>query len=75
MQYSQQILIDEIIKLSPDKVGKALSFVRYLEKEPDSETEILLAPSEEAELRELLASGDFVSAPDVLSRIEALPND
>ena len=37
MTIAQQSLYDEIVKLPPEKLGKAISFVRYLEQEPELE--------------------------------------
>ncbi|MDR1616262.1 MAG: hypothetical protein LBR98_04550 [Syntrophomonadaceae bacterium] len=73
MEQAQRILFKEISKLPLEKVDKALSFIRYLEQEPD--TELFLEPAEEAELRALLASGDTVDAGELLPRIKGLPND
>jgi hypothetical protein len=71
MQQAQNILFDRISKLPLEKVGKALSFVRYLEQEP--EPELLFDPVEETELRELLDSGDFVDSSALLAKIKGLP--
>ena len=72
MQHSaQKRLFDEISQLPFEKVGKALSFIRYLEQEP--ETELLLDLGEEAEVRELLASGDVVDSDEVFAKIKKLP--
>jgi len=65
--------MDEASRLPIEKVGKALSFIRYLNQE--NEPELLLDSDEEAELHELLLSGDFVEATEVLMRIDELPND
>ena len=35
MAIAHQFLYDEIVKLPPSKLSKVLSFVRYLEQEPD----------------------------------------
>ena len=40
-----KILFGEILKLPLEKVGKVLSFVRYLERE--AETELLISTDEE----------------------------
>jgi len=73
MSFAQRALFDEIAKLPLEKIGKVLSFVRYLEQEPESE--LLLDPAEELELHQLLAGDAFVDASDVLAKIEALPDD
>ncbi|MCL2003737.1 MAG: hypothetical protein FWG72_07015 [Oscillospiraceae bacterium] len=57
MTQAHQILFDEIARLPIEKVGKAISFVRYLEQEP--EQDLFIAPEEEDELLEILTSGDF----------------
>ena len=72
MTQAHQHLYDAITKLPLEKVGKALSFVRYLEQEPESE--LLLDPMEETELLDHLGSNETVAASEVLSKIMALPN-
>jgi hypothetical protein len=42
---------------------------------PDTETVLFVDEQEENELHELFRSGDTVAASDVLTKIEALPND
>jgi len=73
MEQARQLLVDEVSRLPLEKVGKALSFLRYLEQEP--EPVLLIDPVEENELHELLASGDFVSSSELKAKIEAMPND
>ena len=73
MSISHQTLINEISKLPLNKVGKALSYVRYLEQE--TESDIILDPDEENELYSLYASGEFVDSSDVLGKIRELPDD
>ncbi len=73
MQEFNQLLYDEISKLPLEKIGKALSYVRYLKQEP--EVVLVLTPDEEKELDDLYASGDFVSSEEVLAMIEAMPDD
>jgi len=73
MTQTQKYLCDTILKLPVDKVGKVLSFVRYLEQEP--EAELFLDPVEESELYELLASGDLVDSAALLTKIRDLPDD
>jgi hypothetical protein len=68
-----RVLSEEIARLPLEKIGKAVSFVRYLSQE--SETELVLDPGEEAALRADLMSGDFVGASNVLAKIEELPDD
>ena len=70
---AHKFLYDEIIKLPPEKVGKALSFVRYLVQEP--EAELFLDTMEEIELHELRISDDFVDSSDILAKIMELSND
>ncbi|MCL1808072.1 MAG: hypothetical protein FWG31_10280 [Oscillospiraceae bacterium] len=73
MSNAHQYLYDEISKLPLEKVGKAISFIRYLEQEP--ELELVLDPDEEEEMQKLLHSGDFVNGSDMLASIKALPDD
>jgi len=73
MTQAHKSLYDEISRLPLEKIGKALSFVRYLAQEPEMEPFLDLA--EEAELHGLLASGDFVDASEVLAKIMDLPDD
>jgi|GEM_PF-1400480 len=68
-----QLLFDEISKLPLEKVGKALSFIRYLKQEQDHE--LMIDPFEEAELLELLQTGETIEASELLAKIEALPDD
>ena len=67
MELARKLLIEEAARLPLTKIGKALSFIRFLDQEPDEE--LLLDPEEEAELREILASDDFISSDDVLTRL------
>jgi len=64
------MLYDEIIKLPFEKIDKAISFIRYLEKE--TEQELILDEDEEDELLDILNSSDFVASSDVLSKIKGL---
>ena len=73
MTQPHRILFEEISKLPLEKVGKALSFVRYLKQE--KEPELPLDPAEESELHETLTSGEMVDASQVLSKIMELPDD
>jgi len=70
MTHAHQILYDEIVKLPPEKVGKMISFVRYLEQETDFD--LFLDTSEENELYALLDSDDFVDSSSVLANIMEL---
>ena len=73
MATAYQRLYDEIVELPPEKLGKALSFVRFLKQEP--ETELFLDSQEEAELHAIFESDDFVSSADLLDKITRLPDD
>jgi hypothetical protein len=73
MTHSHKYLYDKISKLPLEKIGKALSFVRYLEQEP--ETELVLEPTEEDELYALLNSGNIINSSELLVRIKELPDD
>ena len=73
MTQAHQLLYDEIVRLPIEKIGKAISFIRYLDQEP--EPELVLEQAEETELHELLSSGGTVDASDVLAKIRELPDD
>ena len=73
MTQAHKYLFDEILKLPVEKIGKVLTFVRFIEQE--SESELILDPIEEDELHGLLTSDDFITSSDLLAKIEALPND
>ena len=73
MTQEHQNLYDEISRLPYEKIGKAISYIRYLEQE--AEAELSLAQDEVAELRSLLVSGEFSDSDELLAKIEALPND
>jgi len=73
MTQAHKFLFDEISKLPIEKVGKVLSFIKYIEQE--SETELYLDPLEEAQLHELRISEDTVDASKVFEKIEKLKDD
>ena len=73
MTQAHRFLFDEVAKLPLEKIGKAISFIRFLEQEQD--LELVFADNEEEELHELLESGDFVDASELMARIKALPDD
>jgi len=73
MSQTYRTLINEIEKLPLEKIGKVLSFVRYLEQE--LEEELLIDAIEENELHQLLAYDDFVEASAVLAKIKELLDD
>ena len=73
MAPAHQLLYDRITSLTPEKVGKVLSYLHFVEQEPD--TVLFLDPEEETELHALLASGDFVDSSVVHAKIMELPND
>ena len=73
MTHAHRLLFDEISKLPIEKLDRALSYIRYLATEP--ETELLIDPEEEAELHALLTSDDFTNASGLLAKIEGLPDD
>ena len=60
-------------KLSIDKMGKALSYIRYLASE--AEEELYMSEEEEAHFHALRESDDFISASDMRAKIKGLPND
>ena len=73
MSQANQMLFNEISKLPLEKVGKAISFIRFLEQE--SESELLIDPLEETELYDIIISGETINSSELLSKIEAMPND
>jgi hypothetical protein len=75
MEQERQILLNEISKLPFEKMGEALSFIRYLAQAPKSE--LLIDPIEESELRGILASGNgnFIDSSELLAKIKELPDD
>ena len=36
MQQAQKLILDEISKMPPDKVGKVLSYIRFIGQEPEA---------------------------------------
>jgi len=68
-----QKLIDEFQKLSYEKVGKALSFIRFLEQE--DEPELYMSSEEEKELHDILEFEEFIDSSEMLALIEAMPDD
>ena len=73
MQDTQKLLIDEISDLPLEKIGRVLSYVRFVKQEP--EPELWLLPEEEKELDALYDSGDFADASEVEAKVRAMPND
>ena len=73
MSQAHQTLFDEFSKLPLEKVGKALSYIRFLEQEP--EIVLWIDPEEEEELNRSIALGEYVDASVVLAQIMELPDD
>ena len=73
MTQAHSALYDKISKLPIEKLGKAISFINYLEQEP--ETDLYIDPVEEAELREILATEDGITSSEMLAMIMELPDD
>lgn len=73
MLQTYKILYDEIENLPIEKIGKALSYLRYLKQE--QEAELYLDPQEEAELQEILANEDGTQSSEMLALIKGLPDD
>jgi vancomycin permeability regulator SanA len=73
MYQANKFLYDEISRLPFEKVGKALSYVRYLQKE--TEDELFISEEEEAELHELRQSDEFISSDEMLAKIIGLSDD
>ena len=70
MSQAHKYLYDEISKLPLEKIGKVLSYARYVSQEPDEE--IWLGPAEDDEPDALYESGDFVDASAIEAKIEAI---
>jgi hypothetical protein len=68
-----EMLLNEISRLPLEKIGKVISFVRFLEQEP--EYELVLNPDEDDELYDLLDSNDVVDSSELLAKIMELPDD
>jgi len=73
MPQANQILFNEISKLPLEKVGKAMSFIRFLEQE--KEPELLVDSIEEEELHDIIVSNETIDSLELLNKIKALPND
>jgi len=73
MTMAHKLLYDEIAELPHEKLGQALSFVRYLGQEPSEE--LYIDPEEEAEMYERFESGDFVDSSVLLAEIMELKDD
>ena len=72
MSQAHMALVDEVLRLPLEKIGKAVSYVRFLGQE--AEAELWLDDLEEDELHRLRA-GEFVDSADLLARIEGLVDD
>jgi len=70
MTNAHKILAEEILKLPTEKVGKALSFVKYLHLE--QEMELALDEGEEGELYDILANEETISSEDMLAKIKGI---
>ena len=70
---THEVLLNEVLKLPVEKVGKALSFVRFLLEE--TEEELHLDSAEEMELYQIIGSNEFATRDDMLSKIMELDND
>ena len=73
MSQVNQILFNRISKLPIEKVGKAMSFIRFLEQE--EEPELLIDAVEEDELYSVMELDETIDSSELLAKIEALPND
>ena len=72
MTQVQHTLYNEILLLPIEKIGKAISFIRFLEQEP--EPELFIDSAEENELHDILTSGETIGSSDLLVKIKALPD-
>ena len=73
MPQANQILYNEISKLPLEKVGKAISFIRFLEQE--QEPKLLLETTEENELYGILNSSEMINSSELLAKIKEMPDD
>ena len=72
MSQAHMLLFDEISRLPFDKLGKVLLFIRYLNKE--DETELILTKDEQEEFYNRLNSDDFIMSDELAEKINALPS-
>ena len=73
MLQSHKLLHDEIDGLPIEKVGKAISFIRYLKQE--QEAVLYLEQTEETELHNILDTEDGIQSAEMLALIKELPDD
>ena len=73
MEQAYAILHDKISRLPIEKVGKALSFIGYLEQE--QELEIVLTDEESEEFYNRLNSDDFITSEELSAKIEAMSDE
>ena len=73
MTQAHAILYNEISRLPIEKIGKAISFIRFLEQESD--VTLHIDEDEENELHELLNSGQFISSESLNAKIMELSHD
>ena len=73
MSQTYKLLYDEIEDLPIEKIGKAISYLRYLKQE--QEAELYLDPHEEEELYKILTDEDGINSEEMLALIRELPND
>ena len=69
----EKILFDEISKLPFDKMGKVLSYVRFVNQE--QEVELILEDDEYTEFYNRLESSDFITSDELSAKIRALPDE
>ena len=70
MTNAHKILTEEILKLPTEKIGKALSFVKFLHLEQESE--LALDEGEEDELYGILANEEAISSEEMLAKIKGM---
>ena len=73
MEQAYKALHDKVARLPIEKVGKALSFISYLEQE--QEAELVLTDDELEEVYTSLNSDDSITADELAAKIEGLPSD
>ena len=73
MTQTHKELFNKIAGLPVEKLNIAMTFINFLEQQKESV--LLIEPTEEEELRDILISGEFVGSSEIFAKIEAMPND
>ena len=70
MHSDTTLLHEEIARLPLEKIGKALSYIRYLITEDDA---LFISEKEEEELHRRWLSNDFIDSSEMLAKIKRIP--